>query len=216
MFDKVKFREYEDFFNKEHSQSFEILSGRGPVMVSAPHSVEQTRNGKPKYSEPQTGVLAKMLHDALDCHVIYKTRNCGDDANFDERSSYKDALVEYIKSNDIKFLIDLHQLAPSREVKIDIGTGKFKNISSFAFVNAALKAFSSKNIGLIQIDEPFDASHPFTISSYIATACKISCLQIEMHSNIVRIDTEGSESEKVFDALAELINSISVILQGEK
>ncbi len=216
MFNKVKFNEYEQFFNQEHSQSFELLEGEGVVIVSAPHSVEQTRNNQIKYAEPQTGVLAKMLHDVLNCPVIYKTRNCGDDANFDENSSYKQALLEYIKNNNIAFLIDLHQLSPTRDVKINIGTGRLKNISKFEFINLALKVFSQRNIGLIQIDEPFDATYPFTISSYISSACNISCLQIEMNSGIVRVDTDDSQVEKVFDALVELVKSISEMIQGEQ
>ena len=215
MFDRVKFNEYEQFFKQKHSKSFELLEGEGAVIISAPHSVEQTRNGKIKNAEPQTGALAKMLHDVLNCPVIYKTKNCCDDANYDEHSSYKQALLEYIRKNNIAFLIDLHQLAPTRDVKIDIGTGKLKNVFDFEFINIALKVFSSRNIGLIQIDTPFDATYPFTVSSYISSACNISCLQIEMHSNIVRADTNDSQVEKVFDALVDLIKSISQKIQGE-
>lgn len=215
MFNRTKFHEYESFFQKEHLHSFELLSGKGAVMVSAPHSVEQLRNNQIKYAEPQTGVLTKMLHDTLECPVIYKTKNCGDDANFDEVSPYKQALAEYIKNNNVSFLLDLHQLAPSREAKIVIGTGKFKNVSRVEFVDVAIRAFKSKNIGLIQIDDPFEASYPFTVSSYISSSCNISCLQIEMHSNLVRMDTEESQAEEVFEALVELIKNISKILQGD-
>lgn len=215
MFDRMKFCEYEDFFQKEHLQSFELLDGKGPVMISAPHSVEQLRNNQIKFAEPQTGVLAKMLHDALDCPVIYKTKNCDDDANFDKVSPYKQALAEYIKNNNIAFLIDLHQLSPTRDVHIVIGTGKFKNVSCAKFVDVAVNSFKSKNISRIQIDDPFEASYPFTVSSYISSLCNISCLQIEIHSNLVRINTKESKVEQIFEALITLITNLSKILQGD-
>ncbi len=215
MFDLETFKKYELFFLEHHETSYELLEGSGVVMVSAPHSVEQTRNGNIKYAEPQTGVLAKMLHEKLNCPVIYKTSNCNDDANFDEHSLYKNALIEYVTKNNIKFVLDLHQLAPSREVMIDIGTGKFKNIDSIDYVNIVLKAFSKQNIGLIQIDTPFDASYPFTVSSYVSKKCGIPCLQIEMNSNIFFPVNDGVAVEKVFNALCEIIAMLSKTFIGD-
>ncbi len=66
------------FLKKDHQQCYEIFPGKGRVMVSAPHSVEQTRNQALKFGEYQTGVIARILHDLLHCPVIYKTRNCND------------------------------------------------------------------------------------------------------------------------------------------
>ena len=215
MFDRVQFATFENYFLEEHTQSFELLLGKGPVMISAPHSVEQVRHQQKKLAEPQTGALAKMLHAELNCPVIYKTKNCNDDANFDEISPYKQALAEYIKNNDISFLLDLHQLAPSQTTSIAIGTGYNKNISQKKFVDIAIAAFHAKNIQPIGVDTPFAAAYPLTVSSYIASTCKISCLQIEINSNIVRLDSEKSQTKQVFDALVELINNLSIILRED-
>ena len=86
-FDATKYQEYEEYFSQEHSSSFQLKSGVGGVMISAPHAVEQTRNGRIKCAESQTGALAKMLHEQLHCPIIYKTKNMGDDANYDEAVS---------------------------------------------------------------------------------------------------------------------------------
>lgn len=215
MFDICAFQEHVDYFSREHAHSFELLPGNGCVMVSAPHSVSQLRNGQIKYAEPQTGALAKMLHDALGCPVIYKTQNCGDDANYDAVSSYKQTLTEYIRQNNISFLIDLHQLAATRDVMIDIGTGKLKNIACFDYVNAALRAFSARNLGIVQIDTPFDASCPYTISSFVATACNISCLQIEINSRLLWENESCRQAKEVFYALAELISRIPEMRKDE-
>ena len=153
-----------------------------------------------------------MLHENLGIPVIYKTKNCGDDANFDAVSPYKDALVEYVKNNKIEFMLDLHQLAPTRDVMIDIGTGKMKNVKNEVFVKVAYDVFEKYDLGKIEIDTPFDASYPYTLSAYVSRNCDISCLQIEMNSEIVRTDSKNSKEEKVFSSLVELIGAIEKIL----
>ncbi len=214
MFDLDMFRHYEAFFAKEHAESFEILHGTGAVMISAPHSVEQTRNGRIKSAEPQTGVLAKMLHENLGCPVIYKTKNCKDDANFDEVSPYKQTLAEYVKQNGIRFLLDLHLLAVTRDVAINIGTGKYKNISRAEYVDAAVKAFETQGFCSILIDTPFAASRPHTVSSHISAACGISCLQIEINSSLVWPVRADFRAGAVYDALAELVRRFSRLEQN--
>lgn len=179
-------------------EGFKLLDGSGPVMLSAPHAVEQTREGRIKYAEPHTGVLALQVHKALGCPCIYKTANCGDDANYDEHSPYKKALQEYVVSHGIKFLIDLHQLSPTRDVQVCLGTGQLQNLKKFDYVNVALAAFSIQHLGLIQIDKPFAAAGPTTVSSYIARTCGISCLQLEINTAIV-------ESAEVYDALTYIV-----------
>lgn len=58
------------------------------IIISAPHSAPQTRNGKIKLSESFTGVIAKLLNKYFGYSIIYKTKNCDDDVNYDENSSY--------------------------------------------------------------------------------------------------------------------------------
>lgn len=212
MFKMEKAIEYEKYFSIEQTYSHKLISGKRKIMISAPHSVSQTRNGVIKYAEPQTGVLAKLLHDELDCPVIFKTKNCGDDANFDEHSHYKDDLVNYIINNGIKFLIDLHLLAPNRIEQIDIGTGKLKNISDFNLINIFLRSFTQRKIGIVQIDTPFGATYPFTISSYIAQICGIPCVQLEINSALVWLGHEGCVIDEIFNSLKEIVISVEKIL----
>lgn len=208
MFDHNKYLTYKQFFLESHNHSFEIIDGDFPIMISAPHSVSQTRNNKIKVAEPSTGVLAKMLHDELNCPIIYKTKNCDDDANYDKKSPYKDALLEYIRKHQIMFLIDLHQLSPTRDIIIDLGTGGFKNVNNMDYINVFIKAFSKRNIGIIQIDKPFKASMPYTISSYISSRSNIPCLQLEMNTKVL----STLKIEMVFEALKEIMIELSYLL----
>lgn len=211
---KLKTEEYNKFFLTPHDKSFELLEGRGTVMVSAPHSVEQTREGRPKYAEPQTGVLARLLHDELNCPVIFKTKNCNDDANYDKVSPFKDALLSYIESRNVKFLIDLHQLNPNREICVNFGTSDFENLSELPLFNIILGEFTSMNLGLTQIGIPFDASNPYTISSYVHNKAKIQSIQIEINSRLLYGDAADEYFEKVYAALRGSIIKLNNFLDN--
>ena len=99
-----------------------ILNGDKKVMFSAPHAVEQTRDGKIKYAEQDTGEIARFVNK-LGYPCIIKTENLNDDANYDLNCKYKSDLQKYIKDNNIVALIDLHELSPLREQLICLGTG---------------------------------------------------------------------------------------------
>lgn len=195
---------YNNYFQMTHEKSFELLQGKGLVMISAPHSVEQTRNGKIKFAEPQTGVLACLLHDELNCPIMYKTKNCNDDANYDEKSTYKDCLAKHINDFGIKFLIDLHQLAPSREIDINLGTANYNNLSLDLF-KIIKNEFTKNNIGVVQIDTPFKAANPNTISSYIHNKCNIQTIQIEINSKLLYGDEAIISFEKIYQTLSSII-----------
>ena len=193
----------EERMNEFSQQSFVIKHGEGGIMFSAPHSVEQLREGKIKYSEKQTGILVEMLYKELGCPIIKKTANCNDDANYDRVCAYKDALAKYILDNQIHFLVDLHQLSPSRNVMVNFGTGDWKNLSNKSLLNIFLSTFSKYNLGVIQLDEPFDGSYEHTVSSTIHRKCKIPCMQIELNTRLVNTKYEEYSLELVYKALCE-------------
>ena len=62
------------FYNKNNKNSFELLEGCGSVIVSAPHSVEQIRNGKIKFAEYQTGAITRILHEKIGCRSSIKQK----------------------------------------------------------------------------------------------------------------------------------------------
>ncbi len=205
MFDLALFRRYEDEFSKEKNGSFELIAGMGRVMISAPHSVQQTRNGKIKRAEEQTGPFAKMLHDELNCPIIFKTKNCNDDANYDPSCDYKDAIVEYISTNNIDFVLDLHLLSAKRDIMVDIGTGGYNNVRSRECVEIVKEAFMLRDVGLVEIDKPFSAKSPRTISAFVSKSCGISALQIELNSRLVYSGFDTAKPDVIYDALREIV-----------
>lgn len=212
MFNNEKATEYENYFLSEHKNSHKLLGGSGKIIISAPHSVSQWRNGKLKSAERETGVLARLLHDELDLPVIFKTKNCKDDANFDEKAAYKDDLTEYIQKNDVKFLIDLHQLSPSREVMFDIGTANLSTKNGNEILNLVLKVLTERKLGIIQVNKLHDGSFRFTVSSHVAKTCDIPSLQLEMNTKLLWLGKRGCKLKQVYEALESFILEIEKII----
>lgn len=162
-----------------------ILNGDKKIMFSAPHAVEQTRDGKIKFAEKETGEIAIALNK-LGYPCIVKTQNIGDDANFDLNSQYKRDLVKYIRENNILALIDLHQLSPMREQLICLGTGGEDCLNLLGSHDKAKKIqrHFAKFFHNVSLNEPFAAKGDGTISRYISKNCKIPCIQVEINSKL--------------------------------
>ena len=116
------------FSDATHPQSFVTLAGRGPVLVSAPHAVLQTRSGRLKAAERYTGMLCLMLNRRHDVPGIYKARHLMDDANHDPSSPYRNEVCRLIREGGIRCVLDLHQLRPDRSMALCIGTGRGRHV----------------------------------------------------------------------------------------
>ena len=195
-----------DKFNEllKKGNSFEIETGNKKILISAPHAVEQTRNGKIKFAEPQTAIIALALN-LYGYPCMIKTKNENDDANYDLKSTYKSTLLEYVKQNDIQFVIDLHQLHQKREMDICVSTGddNHKNLLKYKNnANKIMNGFKPKNY-LVTLNNPFYASKQNTISGFLSTN-NIPSIQLEINSKILYDYNQ--------DKYNELINTILKVL----
>ena len=207
---KDKYDSYLLFFkSKLGRKSFVLTKGSGLVLVSAPHSAEQTREGRRKFAEYETGAIACTLHDLTGCPVICKTKHCRDDANRDEKCRYKAALKKYALKNGVKFVLDLHQMSSQREEQICLGTGKGKNITAFPKIVDTAKEQFEKHGFAVSVDEPFCAVHPYTVSAYTARETGACCLQIEINTKLVSKGSRECRVDEVTAALNELIQVLN-------
>lgn len=167
---------------KESAEDFVLKDNPLPVMFSAPHAVAQLRDGQEKFAEPGTGAVAFMLDEA-GFPVIIKTRNDGNDANWDEHSAYREALIQYIKDEKVAVLFDLHQLSTDREQDAIIGTAHGKNIFGRDDITEQIIAqLADAGLDNVVVDEIFTASKPTTVSSHVSRETQIPCFQIEINS----------------------------------
>ena len=198
------------FTDEDHKSSFEILDGTGAVMFSAPHAVLQTRNGENKAAERYTGILCKLLNEDYHYPVIYKTRHLDDDANNDPISDYRNALCRFIINNNIRYLIDLHQLKEDREMDICVGTGRGKNIfGQNQLVDIVRDCFVPNGIKNITIDAPFSAEKPNTVCSTVASCSDIPAIQLEINSKLLIQGSEGYRLSAVIQSLHDLTNRLN-------
>ena len=200
------------FTDEDHKASFEILNGSGAVMFSAPHSVLQTRNGTNKAAERYTGILCKLLNETYQYPVIYKTRHLHDDANYDQVSDYREALCRYLKKNNIRYLIDLHQLNPGREMDICVGTGFGKNIFGMQeLIDVVRDCFTPHGIRNITVDDPFPAGNPNTVCATVASCCDIPAIQLEINSRLLIQGSDGYCLSEVLASLHDLTERLNAL-----
>lgn len=188
-FEKInkKFDEY----NEKNIESFKYIKGKEKIILSAPHSVSQIRNGKIKGKDIATGTIAISLQKSLNCYCIYKTRNNNDDANYDiEKNPYKDKLLEIIEKEDIKFLLDIHGAKANQGFDIDIATNNLKNVNGKTeYVTDFINIGKKYGINNITVDKVFKASTIHTIACTISEKLKIPCLEIEISKEYRDIKT---------------------------
>ena len=190
------------------ADSFMVLSGTSPVMVSAPHSVSQWRDGHLKSAENSTGALALLAHERLGCPIIFKTATAHDDANYDEESPYRDALAAYVANHDVRLLLDLHQLSCERPMEVCVGTGRGRNVAERELVDMVVEAFGRHVTGEITVDDPYSASGPHTIARSTSARCGIPCFQIEINSRLLLDSCADYDPDGVFAAIALIVSDI--------
>ena len=209
------FSEYTHFENKlaqeqmDTGEGFITFIGDNSFVISAPHSVSQLRNGRRKIAETRTGLIAYEINRRLRATAFIKTKNMDDDANYDEESVYRDRLIEYINSSDIKLMLDLHISSPIREYDIDIGTAYGKNINNRKDILDTVYS-EYKNVYLsTEIDSLFTASYKNTVSASVGANTKAVALQIEINWSII----DNYESmEKFIDTTMSVLNRVKELL----
>ena len=188
-------------------ENFKILNGDRKILISAPHAVEQTREGKIKFSEEETEIIAEKLNK-LGYPAIIKTVNVGDDANYDMENQYKRELQNYCKKHDIRFVLDLHQLSIDREMDFCLCTGgkDDKNLLQFKYVIPLIKSYIEVNKFIATVNEPYHAPER-TVSGF----CKkhnIPSLQLEINSRLISSFYEATHLEEIIEIIKEILNLI--------
>ena len=171
------------FLSKFKNHDHAVCVGDGGVLVSAPHGVSQVRLGMPKKSEIGSLATAIYLHENNGCHLIAKTMNNNDDANFDFQSSYKTDVFQLISDYNIKYFVDIHGLSSQRDVDINLGTHLGRNIEGNEGFLYLLQDALISNGFKTSIDQPFMAGSQ-TLSSSVKEKCNIWSLQIEINCGI--------------------------------
>ena len=204
IFDKEEIR------RKNKENPFKIIYGNIPIILSAPHSVKQTRNGKIKEAEGETGAIVQILAKRTNAYAIYKTYNNNDDANYDiSNNLYKEELKQIIESNNIKLLLDLHGAKYESNFSIDIGTDYGKNVKNSNIIHILKGCLKKHKIDNVKENEKFRASTLHTISKYISESTGISCVQLEVAGQYRYIENIDGV-EKFINAIDDFIRNVVI------
>lgn len=200
-----KFDQYQNHPSKEE-KSFEVLEGKIPVLLSAPHSVRQLREGKIKAKDRYTGAIAIELAKMTNSFAIYKTYNNQDDASYDiENNEYKERALELINKYDIKLFLDIHGAKDNDEFDIDIGTDGKRNLNGkMQMLEGLVKNLKEKGITKIGIDKKFKACTMHTLTKKIATNTDVACMQIEITKKYRDLE-QMEKMQKVIKAIKSYI-----------
>ena len=97
----------EDFANNEYfgtnvwtEEKYRVLSGNFPVLLSAPHSVNQIRGDDVRDAEKYTGAIVRYLSRATNSYGIFELFTHAD-PNYDTNHDYKNAIINLIETYNI-------------------------------------------------------------------------------------------------------------------
>ena len=191
---------------------FKILNGTKKILISAPHAVDQTRENKIKFAEPETAIFAKKLNE-LGYPAIIKTENVNDDANWDLPHPYKQELLNFCRANNIEFVLDLHQLSDKREMDFCLGTGneQNRNLMQHTIIADLVKQCATENGFDMQINNPFAASSERTISGFCQKN-NIPSMQLEINSKLVSAYCNGKRFDDVFEFIKKICKIVEKTL----
>jgi len=208
--DLQKILEIEDQFSQNSyqgdvysDQSLVVKQGIIPLIISAPHTTKQIRNGHEKEADVYTGALALLLHEITGCHVILNTK-LGEDPNYILGGQYKEVLREHCLNHEIDMVIDLHGAALSRTFDVDLGTSNGKTLSKQK-LDSIIDRFKEAHIEAT-VDQRFTASHPGTITYHSYNTLKMEAVQIE-------INRKYRDPRRELDLFVGMVGCLSGIIE---
>lgn len=167
--------------------------GNLPILFTAPHTMLQTKeNGEIKLNEPYTKALALYFNKHFHTHALIKIKDTGLDPNRDNHDEFKKNLIDIVKENNIKLVIDLHGASISHEFDIEFGT--LNNLTAdYSTIQELIKCFKENGINNISQNEPFKGG---AITQYLYNLKDVDVIQLEINYRY-RNFNNLSELEKI-------------------
>lgn len=209
--DRQKYLYREDVSSDADGSVF--IRGETPILVSAPHASVHKRMGKLKRQEFYTGAISVILHSLTGCHVLYTNRVMKSDPNYYDDTPYKAKLGEVVKSNDIKFLVDLHGTGPERDHDIYPGLGVDKEFllgnHDSLFELEACAELNRISLGALDV---FPAAKQMTVTKYAARALGVPAIQLEINRRLREPEKNPEDFTKLIMFLKDFIDKLSYLV----
>ena len=190
-----------DYEQKYNDLTYIVKIGKLPIILTAVHTMTQFKeNGEYKKSEPYTKAIAMYIAQTTNCSYLIKNKDTGVDPNNIENDVFKNMLLDNIKDNNIKLVIDIHGAKKDRDFDIELGT--LNNLSSdYSTIKELIEAFNENGIINVKINNPFKGG-AITQKVFAETDCDV--IQIEINANFRNID-ESDKMEQVCNSIIKFI-----------
>ena len=197
------------FLKENKEESYVLLNGEIPVLISAPHGVSQNRLGRYKCAEPLSLTTALYLQRQKQTYLLAKTNNNFDDANYDDNSDYQLEIDKLVERNKITHLIDFHCLRSSRECEVNLGTNFERNISTDKKLFQKLYNKLQQEGFVVLCDSPFVGGRQ-TIAGYTKFRHEnMWTLEVEINSKLAMVKDNHERYYKLLKIFTEWIDEIN-------
>ncbi len=203
-----------DFANNEYfgtnvwtEEKYRVLSGNTPVLISAPHSVNQLRGDDVRDAEKFTGSLARYLSSATGSYAIFQLFTHAD-PNFDSDHNYKNGIINLVEVNNIKLLIDIHSSTFKDDTDIDIVTDNRITLLGNSNIIDSLKEIAVKNNVKVDENNIPNKDKENEIISVVSLICGIPTLRLVINNKKLNLDN--------IDSFTNIVNTIKEFIINYK
>lgn len=204
-----------DFANNEYfgtnvwtEEKYRVLSGNVPVLISAPHSVNQIRGEDVRDAEKYTGALTRYLCNATSSFGIFQIFTHAD-PNTDEENAYKNAVVNLVNAYNIKLLIDIHSSTFSDDTDIDVVTNKRQTLIGKDDLYTKLKQFGIMHGAKIDENNEPNKEKENEIIMVTSLICGIPAMRLVINNRKLDILNNEKNFYKVAKVIENFINDFS-------
>ena len=201
-----------DFANNEYfgtnvwtEEKYRVLSGSVPVLLSAPHAVNQIRGEDVRDAEKYTGAFVRYLCNATSSFGIFQLFTHADPNN-DEDHNYKNAVINLINAYNIKLLIDVHSSTFKDDTDIDIVTNSRQTLRGMDSLFDKLKLLGVKyNVKVDENNVPNKEKENeiITVASLI---CGIPTMRIVINNKKLDVLNDEESVNKILLLMEEFIS----------
>lgn len=183
-------------------------SGTVPVIITAAHTMMQLKeDGTYKNSEPYTKAIAMYIAENTNSFYLIKNKDTGVDSNKTDEDTFKNMLLDIIKDNNIKLVLDIHGAKKDREFDVELGT--LNNLSSdYSTINELKEAFIETGVFNVEINNPFKGG---AITQSVFSNTNSDVIQIEINKNYRDIE-EPEKIKLICDSIINFINQYVKIM----
>lgn len=201
-----------DFANNEYfgtnvwtEEKYRVLSGNVPVLLSAPHSVNQIRGDDVRNAEKYTGSFVRYLSNTTNSFAIFQLFTHADPNN-DEDHNYKNAVINLINSYDIKLLIDIHSSTFKDDADIDIVTNSRQSLNGMDNLFDKLKSLGVKYGVTVEENNVPNKEKENEIITVASTLCKIPSIRMVINNKKLDVINNEETFKKICCVIEEFIS----------